>query len=158
MNIIDKQTVIISVALFGLFGATNPSQVQVPMNLRFAADELIVKSISYNNNTSLNADISQTVQIWCDKTNDGLIGSFPNSVNASYHHDEHFRLNSTFQTGNVLLQFLQSDTGTPATLFAAANPATVNPQQLISLTTVQETFGTVVITVEFVKLKNKEIY
>ena len=53
--------------------ANKPSQVQLPMNLRFAADELILKSITYNNNVSIFPDISNTVGIWCNVTNDGLI-------------------------------------------------------------------------------------
>ena len=36
-EIIDRQTLIFSVNLNGL----NPSQIQVPVNLRFAADELV---------------------------------------------------------------------------------------------------------------------
>ena len=142
-NITDRQTVIVSVSLILMNTVTgNPSHIQLPINLRFAADELIVKNITYNNNFSVTPDVSNTVLIWCNLTNDGLIGVFPNSVNCSYHRDDHFRLNNTFQTGNIIMQFLQSDT---------ANPATYNPQPLISAQAPQETFGSVSITLEFVK-------
>ena len=148
-NVADKQTFVISTALILMNPANKLSQVQLPMNLRFAADELILKSITYNNNVIVFPDISSTVGIWCNVTNDGLIGSFPNSHNASFHHDEHFRINNTFQTGNFVLQFLQTDT---------ANPSTYNPQALISAQNSQRTFGTVTLTIEFVKLIDKSLY
>ena len=143
-NIADKQTFVISTALILMNPANKPSQVQLPMNLRFAADELILKSITYNNNVSIFPDISNTVGIWCNVTNDGLIGSFPNSNNASFYHNEHFRINNTFQTGNFVLQFLQTDT---------SNTSTYNPQALISAQNPQETFG----TLTFVKLIDKSL-
>ncbi len=159
MNIADRQVVIISVNLFTFTGAF-PSQVSLPMALRFAADEVIVKNISYNGAISPNqatADIADVVQIWCDKTNDGIIGSFPNcgdpAVPISCQHNDKFRLNNTFQTGNFMLQFQQSGAGG---MFSTV--ASYNPQPLISALAAQTTFGVVSITLEFIKLKNKEIY
>jgi len=52
--------------------------------MRFSADELIVKNITYNRAIPPNQasqDIADIVQIWCNITNDGLIGSFPNGNN-----------------------------------------------------------------------------
>ena len=112
------------------------------MNLRFAADELILKSITYNKNVSVIADVSSTVLIWCNITNDNFIGAFPNTTNNCYYHDEHFTINNTFQTGNFVLQFQRGDLG---------QPATFNAQPLISSQAPQRTFGTVVLTIEFVK-------
>jgi hypothetical protein len=146
-NILERQTFVISVNLATLNDATHPSQVTLPMNLRFAADELILKSICYNS-LAANADIPDSVQIWCNITNDNLIGAFANSpsnlgdpspVNQMF--NSHFRINNTFQTGNFVLQFQNTSLGAPASY---------NPQSLISSTT-QHTFGTVVLTIEFVK-------
>ncbi len=144
MNIIDRQTFVISVNCFTFVPGPPevPSQVTLPMNLRFAADELILKSISYHPLEGKN-DLSDTVQIWCNKTNDGLIGSFSNSNNFTVRHDEHFRISNTFQSGNFVLQFQGTDGG---------GPASYNPQPLISSQVAQRTFGTVVLTIEFVKL------
>ncbi len=165
-NIADKQTVLISVNLFTFATVAGPpvvetkSQVSLPMNLRFAADELIVKNISYNGAISPNqatVDIQDIVNIWCDKTNDGFIGSFPNAgdpnVPVFCQHNEHFRLSNSFQTGNFVLQFQQSGAGG---MFSTV--ASYGPQPLISALAVQTTFGVVSITLEFVKLKNKDIY
>ena len=157
-NVIDRQTVVISVNMFTFktVGVVETkSEVSLPMNLRFAADELVVKNISYNGAISPNqatTDIQDVVQIWCDKTNDGIIGSFPNAGSARipsfYHINNHFRLNNSFQFGNFVLQFQQ--TGTSVSSY--------QPQPLISAAAVQTTFGVVSITLEFLKLKNKDIY
>ena len=120
---IDRQTFVISVNLETLTGAI-PSQVQLPMNLRFASDELILKSIIYNN-SGATADIDDVVQIWCNVTNDGLIGAFPNSplqTPVFLQLDQHFTINNTFQTGNFVLQFQNTSLGAPASY---------NPQSLI---------------------------
>ena len=149
-NVADRQTFVISTALILMNTVThNLAQVQLQMNLRFAADELILKSISYSNNVIVYPDISNVVGIWCNVTNDGLIGAFPNSGNASYQHHDHFRINNTFQTGNFILQFLQTDT---------ANPASYTPQAMISSQNPQQTFGTVTLTIEFIKLIDKSLY
>ena len=142
MNIIDRQTFVISINCFAFTGAV-PSQVQLPMNLRFAADELVLKSIVYNN-SGATADVDDVVQVWCNVTNDGLIGAFPNSptqVPVFLGLDSHFTINNTFQTGNFILQLQNTSLGAPASY---------NPQSLIS-STVQHTFGTVVLTIEFLK-------
>ncbi len=139
-NIIDRQTFVISINLFTFTGLV-AAQVSLPMNLRFAADELILKSISYRPVTGTN-DVDDSVQIWCNITNDGLIGSFSNTNNFTYHHDEHFRISNNFQTGNFVLQFQSTDLGAPASY---------NPQPLINLQNPQRSFGVTVLTIEFVK-------
>ena len=77
MNIIERQTFIISVNFNTMTGVVY-SQVQLPINLRFAADELVLKSIIYNN-TGAVADVDDVIQIWCNLTSDNLIGAFPNT-------------------------------------------------------------------------------
>ena len=139
-QIIDRQIVIVSVNLLTLTGVNNPSQVSIPINLRFSANELVVKSIGYRS-VDGNADVSDLVQIWCNITNDSLIGSFPNISNLQVQHDDHFCISNTFQSGNFVLQFQRTDVG-----------ASYNPQPLISSQAPQRTKGVVVITIEFVKL------
>ena len=125
------------------------------MNLRFAAEEVIIKNITYCGAITPNAaiqDIADIVQIWCNITNDGIIGSFPNVGNGVAKfpiyssHNDHFRINNTFQTGNFILQFQQT-----GIIGALANPASYNPQPLISSLAAQSSFGVVVLTIEFVK-------
>ena len=70
-NVIDRQTVVFSINLATLL----PSVAQIPMNLRFAADKLVLKSITYSPGAV--ADVGDMVQIWCGIINDNLIGSFP---------------------------------------------------------------------------------
>ena len=154
MNIIDRQTVVISVNLNTLTGVANPSQVNLPMNLRFVADELVLKTIVYNN-SGPTADVDGIVQMWCNITNDNLIGAFPNSptqVPVFMQLDNHFKIGNNFQNGNFILQFQSTDgmitEGPPITY---ENPASYNPQRLISSQTPQRTFGTLVITIEFIK-------
>ena len=122
------------------------------MNLRFAADELVLKSIIYSPGAAL--DVGDMVQIWCSLTNDNLIGTFPNDIGQSYQHDEHFRLSNSFQTGNITFQF--------QTTIGPAAPFYYNPQALISVAAlvpvVGNTKGIVSFTVEFLKLKDKTLY
>ena len=147
MQIIDRQTFIFSIDLNGL----DPSQISTNINLRFTANEIILKSISY---TSENADVPDVVQIWCNITNDGLIGSFPNGGDGNNNnvpvfqtHNEHFRLNNnSFQTGNFILQFQTTNQG---------EPFYYNPQPLISTQSPTHTNGIVSITIEFVKIEIK---
>lgn len=142
-HIIDRQTFIISVNLFDFAPGPPevPSQVQLPMNLRFAADELVLKSITYSPDPA-QADIKNMIQIWCNLTNDNLLAAFPNTTASTHYHNDHFRISNTFQTGNFVLQFQET---------ATANPASYLPQPLIS-SVVQTTFGTVALTIEFLKL------
>lgn len=153
-NLEDSQTIIISIncATFSTDAVTlieTPSQVTLPMNLRFAADALIVKSIAYSGNV-VTADLSDMIQVWCNITNDNIIGSFPNAgqntIPVSTYVNGHFRLNNTFQTGNFVLQLQRTDLGAPASY---------GPQALISsiLSNVQRTHGVVTLTLEFLKLK-----
>ena len=73
-NVIDRQTVVFSINLALLL----PSVAQIPMNLRFAADELVLKSLTYSPGGV--ADVGDMVQIWCSLTNDNLMGTFPNGL------------------------------------------------------------------------------
>src|SRR5690606_28444963 len=88
-----------------------PSIVQLPMNLRFAADELIVKSISYANpNWAVAPDIADVVLIWCNITNDNLIpNSGQSAIPVCTNPNAHFRMANSFQTGNFILQFQVTD-------------------------------------------------
>ena len=146
-NVIDRQTVVFSINLALLL----PSVAQIPMNLRFAADELVLKSLTYSPGAV--ADNGDMVQIWCSLTNDNLIGTFPNGISLSYQHDEHFRLSNSFQTGNITFQFQTTANGAPFYY---------NPQTLISVgalvPVVGNTKGIVSFTVKFLKLKDKTLY
>ena len=143
-NVIDRQTVVFSINLALLL----PSIAQIPMNLRFAADELVLKSITYS--PGVVPDVDDMVQIWCSLTNDNLIGTFPNGIGLSYQHDEYFRFRNSFQTGNITFQFQTTINGAPFYY---------NPQALISPGAVLgNTKGIVSFTVEFLKLKDKTLY
>ena len=98
MNIIDRQTVLISVD----FNSLTTSEIQSPINLRFAADELILKSISYSGNP---ADENINVQIWCNITNDNLIGAFPAKSPVALYLNSHFRISNSFQLKFCIYSF-----------------------------------------------------
>lgn len=134
MNIIDRQTLVFSIDLSN----EGADATQTPMNLRFAADELILKSISYNNVG--NADTDDVVQIWCNITNDQLIGSFPNNTAVFLALNSHFQISNKFQVGVFELQFQQTKNNEPGGIC-------YNPQPLIGASTQ----GIVVLTIEFVK-------
>ncbi len=152
-NIVDRQTIVLSVNLNTMTGAV-PSKISIPLNLRFAADVVDVKSILYANpQYGATPDIQDIIQLWTNITVDGLIGAFsnagPNAITASSERIQHFRLNNTFQTGNMEIQFQSTDLG---------GPASINPQSLISLQNPQRSFGTVVISLQFIKLLNKDFF
>ena len=141
-TVIDRQTLVISVNLNTMTLINTPSEIQVPVNLRFAADELIFKWLSYKA-VAANGDTDDVVQIWCNVTNDGIIGSFPNNSAVNQGPDAHFTLNNTFQTGYLVFQFQQT---------AAYNPPFYyNPQPLISAQNPSHTRGILSFTIEFVK-------
>ena len=150
-NIINRKTYIISVNLITLTGAV-PSQVTLPLDLTFAADELVVKSLAYSSLAG-NADVNDLVQIACNITNDNLICAFPNTLMFSEVHDEHFAINNAFSGGNLTLQFQGTDglitEGPAAPVFAS--PASFRPQRLISAQVPQRTKALLVLTIEFVK-------
>jgi hypothetical protein len=155
MNIIDRQTLVFTVDLYQL----TPSLIQIPVNLRFHASEMIFKSISYTTNAT-NPDVDDNVQIWCDITTDGLITSFPNAGQFLSFADLHFALNnSNFQAGTVTFQFLQTDFFVPANpptpAYHTGSPYFYNPMSLISNQTGNaggpNTVGKLSFTVEFVK-------
>lgn len=142
-DIIDRQTFVFSCGPLN----TDPSQFQTPMNLRFAADAMVLKSISYADTSGI--DVADVVQIWCNITNDNLIGAFPNSGGQHtpifLQCDQYFILSNTFQTGNLMFQFQQTQSG-------AARPFLYNPQPLISdQIGGSNTNGVVVLTIEFLK-------
>lgn len=141
-NIVDRQTFVFSINL----RTATSSQIQTFLNLRFSADELIVKSIAYNVGSGVGAvaDASAVVQIGCNQTNDSLIGAFANNLSAFQTCNSHFRLNNSFQTGNFVLQFQTA---------GADTNFHYNPTELDT-----NSHGVVAVTIEFVKLKNKEIY
>ena len=145
-NVADRQTIVISINLTTLL----PSQSIVPLNLRFAADEIVLQSLMYS---PAAGDVADAVQIWCDKTCDGLIGSFPNNTATNSKRNEHFRLTNTFQTGNITFQFQTTANGAPFFY---------NPQALISPNAtplvVGNTRGIVSFTLEFIKLIDKSLY
>jgi len=135
-NFADRQTFVFSLDL-----GSSP-QIQTSLNWRFSADELVVKSITYN--SVAGADTDALLQIWCNVTNDSLIGSFPNNAAFIQSQNDHFRLNNSFQTGNFVLQFQTAGLDTNFHY----NPTALNTGS----------HGTVAVTIEFIKLKNKEIY
>ena len=79
-----------------------------------------------------------------------MIGSFSNANNFTVRHDEHFTISNSFQTGNLILQFQGTD-GSLNNVPDYGNPGSHNPQRLISNQSPKRTFGTVVLTIEFVK-------
>ena len=148
-NIINRKTYIISVNLITLTGAV-PSQVTLPLDLTFAADELVVKSLAYSSLAG-NADVNDLVQIACNITNDNLICAFPNTLMFSEVHDEHFAINNSFSGGNLTLQFQGTDGLITEIGPVFASSASFRPQRLISAQVPQRTKGTLVLTIEFVK-------
>ncbi len=147
-NICDKQTVIFSIDLNHLL----PSMAIIPMNLRFAADEMVLKSLTYSQG---GGDVDDAVQIWCDKTVDGLIASFPNNISQTYQHNEHFRISNSFQNGNMTFQFQTTIDGAP---FFYNPQALISPNLGVIPIVVGHTTGIVSFTIEFLKLKDKSIY
>jgi hypothetical protein len=142
-DIIDRQTFVICVDLFSLAVANGKAIIQSPMNLRFAADELILKSLMYNVVAST-PDTDDAVQIWCNITNDNLLTAFPNNTAVLQYPDLHFKLSNTFQTGNLVLQFQQ--TASNPSFFYNPQPPIVDP-----VTGTSNTNGLLSITIEFIK-------
>ena len=147
-DIISRQVIIISINcenfhIDPVTFAGTPSIINVPINLRFAANEL---------STTFNCvwvghggvDTDDVIQIYCSITNDNIIGAFPNGSQSSILPNQQFSLNNTyFQTGTMTLQLQQTDN---------ANPFSYNPQPLISSQDPQRTSGVVVLTFEFLKV------
>ena len=153
-NIVDRQTFVISVNL-GRFtpkaGAVPEvlSIANLPMNLRFAADTLVVKSIGYSGATGA-ADVEDMVQVWCNITNDNIIATFPNTNNIQTQHNSYFSISNKFQTGLFVLQF-QETNGTLDNVPTNGPIASYLPQRLISSQDPQKTKGVVCLTIEFLK-------
>ncbi len=166
-NILDRQTYVISVNMATFSEAANPpvkSIVNIPINLRFTTHEMVLKSIVYNNPFfATSQDLSDIIQIYCNITNDNLIGAFSNAPAAAaaappgivLEMDNHFTIGNPFQTSNMQLQFMQT-TNNNLNNGNVAIIGNAGPQLLISrqaVDTAQRTFGTVVLTIEFLKLK-----
>jgi len=151
-NIIDRQTIVISININELILNTDSSIVTIPLNLRFAANELIVKMISYNI-LSGSDDIPDVIQIFCNITNDNLIASFVNDSATNDRYNTHFTISNSFQTGNFVLQLQSTDLEIDNLLNFMSPYYSINPQRLISAQNPQRTFGTVVLTIEFLKTK-----
>lgn len=151
-KIIDRQTFVITANTFNMntaVPAANPtaSIINLPLVLRFAADSLIVKQISYSPSAAT-PDAGDMLLIYCNLTNDKLIASIPNGssnvIPLAAHHDDYFSLSNTFQSGTLVLQ-IQSGT-IPALIYYSSDP-----QPLISLQNPQKTYGILSLTIEFQK-------
>ena len=93
-KILDQQVFVFSIDLL----TATSSQIATNINLRFAADALILKSVE--NNVTAQTDVAATVQIWTNVTNDGLIGAFPNDGVVFMCPNTCHRLNNSFQSGS----------------------------------------------------------
>lgn len=149
-NIIDRQTLIFSVNLDTFNPAGVLAQVEIPISLRFPADELIVKSITYNPKEGA-ADLSDSVQIACNITNDNLIAAFPNKNPFTQQHEDHFKISGTFQNGIFMLQFQGTDGSLDNVPNFKSPLGSCLPQRLISSQNPQRTKGTVILTIEFIR-------
>jgi hypothetical protein len=101
-----------------------------------------LKTISYS--LGAVADVAEMVQIWCNITNDPLIGAFSNSTRVGLYCDNHFAISNKFQNGVFTLQFQKTDSG---------SPFFYNPQALITGPN-GNTKGIVVLVIEFLKHDN----
>jgi hypothetical protein len=143
-EIIDRQTFVFSIDMASL-AVANKSYIQTAVNLRFAADELVLKALTYQGipaSAGGTDDTDDMVQIWCNLTNDGLLTAFPNNTAFQSFADLHFTLNNTFQSGNVVFQFQQTANG---------SPFYYNPQDPIVEAGTSHTNGILSFTVEFLK-------
>lgn len=143
MNIIERQTFVFSVDFADLLLA-GTSQIKPNLNLRFAADTLVLKAVVYQERAV--ADTADVVQIWCDKAQDNIIGSFPNNGPVQQQHNEHFSLNGTFQNGEIVFEFQQTANGAPFYY---------NPQPGIMQGGASNTNGIVSFTIEFLRHDKK---
>lgn len=136
-KIVDRQSFLFS---FKFNGTVYPSILRTNLFLRFQADELVVKSITYSTDPATN-DTVELCQIWCNIVNDNLIGSFPNFAPNTQSPNHHFTM-SKFQQGEFVLAF---QTSTPSNYYSS--------QDLLS--SLAYTYGTVAIAIEFIKYGNK---
>ena len=148
MHILDRQTFVFSVD-FNNFNGNTPSEIKTGVNLRFNADELILKSIVYNTRTG-DPDTDDVIQIWCDQTDDNLLAAFPNGATVFQQHDEHFRISKKFQSGVIQFQFQNTDK--PATFYYSPQPLLTDGLVGTAKTT---TLGILSFTIEFVKLSKE---
>ena len=154
-KVLENQILVFSVNLSTLYGVNNPpSEVQFPINLRFAADTMVVKSIVYqqptitSNPPAVGDDLPQMVQIWCNIANDDIIGVFSNTnTGQGLYHNESFLIPNPVQISSIKFQFQQvvpTTTTTPISSYGSG--------PLISETAGgQRTHGVVSMTIEFLR-------
>ena len=135
-RIVNRQSFVFSL---NFDGDARPSIIQTNLHLRFQADEMVVKSITYSIEDAF-PDVSEGIQIWCNIANDNLIGSFPNKINSTQSPSHHFLVNK-FQSGSFVLEFQET-----------FQEYSYSPQPLIS--SQNFTFGTVCVAIEFIKYEN----
>ena len=99
-QIIDRQSFVISVNVRTLTGVDHPSQVSLPMNSRFAADALVLRSIIYDGDE---VDLNDVIQVWCNITYDELIAASTNDKQSTQVCNSFLKISNAFQTGNFLL-------------------------------------------------------
>ena len=98
-RIVNRQSFVFC---FDFDGSVLPSIINTNLNLRFQADEMVVKSITYAMETN-SVDTSELIQIWCNITSDNIIGAFPNLDPNTQSPNHHFTVNK-FQTGSFVLR------------------------------------------------------
>ncbi|HRP37554.1 MAG TPA: hypothetical protein PLS50_07140 [Candidatus Dojkabacteria bacterium] len=139
-NILQRQTFVFSVAIATLV-AGDTSKITQSINLRFPADTLVFKQLAYQ---ELSNDIENLVQIWCDKTRDPIIGSFPNNIPVYIKHDDHFELNGEFKGGSITFELQQTANNVPGSGYS-------NPQPGIVRNGASDTNGILSFTIEFLQ-------
>lgn len=149
MNITNRKTFVFSVDCAKLVIA-GTSKIRTTLDLSFDADTLVLKNISYNETT---ADTADVVQIVCNKTQDGIIGSFPNKSSYSTQHNEYFPLSGPFQIGAIEFEFQQTRSGSPLYFLPQAGIVTFN--NAVPPVPSSNTNGTVSFTIEFLKHDKK---
>lgn len=145
--IAERQLVVISASL------ATQNNIKVPIELRFNADEVILKNITYAS-TPVGDNSSGVINIFSNLTADPIIGSFPtgwnNFTNAvpvttfygsvSSYFEQYLTLANKFRVGIVNFQFQQPAGTTPY----------VGNSPLIAANTF---LGTVTFTLDFIRYK-----
>lgn len=144
-HITHRQTFVFSVSLASLVVA-GTSKIQPNITLQFAADTMVLKSLTYKVIVATPDAVDDVVQIWCDKTQDHLITSFPNNATLHQQHNEHFDLQGAFQNGTIAFEFQQT---------ANASPSYSSTQPGIVQAGASNTNGIVSFTIEFLKHDKK---
>jgi hypothetical protein len=139
-NIVERQTIVISNNM------QDSTDINVPIDLRFYADEMILKEIVFN---SAGNAVVTTVLIWSNLPIDQVIGVFSSGSIISdaaiptfsgapiVRPNNHFQLSSRFKTGVVNFQFQEPNDTAPFIGGKYMAAGTIN--------------GTVTFTLEFVR-------